>query len=129
SHPGTPPSGRPRACGVRFASFSAGPAAPPFRPLVRVGDGRLARPASCRSCRSLLRRLKVAASPRRGWFFPDRPQATPGGRSGKRAAAEAAGTRRFALVPPSAPGGGTGRVKEKGIAAGIPLPLVAERRS
>lgn len=49
-----------------------------------------------------------------------------GGNSAKRIEAVAAGTRRFAFIPPPVPGGEAGRVKEKGIAWGKPLPLVAD---
>jgi hypothetical protein len=65
------------------------------------------------SCRPLIRRLKVGASPRRDLLFPDYRQATMGGNQEKR---RCCGGREYALgdLSPSRPAGG---VKEKGIAA------------
>ena len=62
-HSGIPPSWRPRASGVRFASVPPGPAAPPSRPLMRsrTATGTPgARRTSRRSCRIANGSLKEA---------------------------------------------------------------------
>jgi hypothetical protein len=77
------------------------------------------------SWQSLIRRLQVVASLRPWLVLPGSPPGDYGGAiRATGMAAVAAGTRRFVNHPPSAPGGGTGRVKEKGIAGRKPLPLL-----
>src|SRR4051812_20551000 len=89
------------------------------RALVRVGDGRLSRQTS------MFVMITADPSPEGGRCAPPvvcfcriTPMRFWGGDTAKRIKAVAANTRRFVKNSPSAPGGGTGRVKEKGSAGG-----------
>ena len=95
---------------------ATGPASPPFRPLVQVGNGQLPRPASLPACQSLIRRLMVGryapAAVCSGSFLP---QNSVGGRNG-RFALSGGGFAAFADFPPPPPVGVRGVKGKKGIA-------------
>ena len=119
--PGFPPLARRSVAG--YGDCPAGTAPIPDA----VGDGRTAR-------RHPAVMPPADPSPEGGGFaahvvcfFLITPIRLWGGNQEKGFGAVAASTRRFVLVPPPAPGGGTGRVKEKGIAGESQLPLVAGR--
>ena len=118
------PSGTPGFAGrvltgsAPLRSASTGTAFGPFPPAGAVGDGRLPRQTGVPVChgKSLIRRLKeVASLPPVISFCLDWSPRIRGDQSGKRFE-QWPRARGVSCLSPSAPGGGTGRVKEKGIA-------------
>jgi hypothetical protein len=100
-HSGTPPSWRPRAHGVRFASVPAGPVSPPFRSLMRVAHRRPARPAS----RPFMPDRTIGELKEACWFLLGPAPFTSGGRTGKRSGSAVSPTATPPLNPPLSPGG------------------------